>query len=90
MLGEFDPAGLGGAQIGPLADHLATQIGPVDPQAIVGRIADSDVVFSAAFHICADPAEPQQVDLGLEDRGDQAVGINGFGFDPQRFADFLA
>ena len=79
---ELDPAGLCRAQIGTLADNFDAQINAVDPQAIVGRIADRDVVFGTAFDIGTDPAEPQQINLGLKDCGNQAVGIDHFSFDP--------
>jgi hypothetical protein len=89
---EFDAPGLRGAKVSTFADHLAApNQRPSIAQAVIGRIAHRNVVFGATFHIGADAAEPQQVHFWLQDRGDQAIGIDRLGFDAQRFApDFLA
>ncbi len=43
--GKFYPAQLGGAQIAALADHPAAQLPAIDPQRVVGFIADIGVGF---------------------------------------------
>ena len=85
---EFDPAGLRAAQIGPFAHHLDVKVAPVDPQRIVGRVANRGVVFGLALHIGADPAEPQKVGLGGQDRAHQRLGLDVFALQPQHRAHF--
>ncbi len=67
MLGSFDATLLGHAQVAALAHHLATQLGTVDTQQVVGAVAHIGMRFTAGLHIGADTAVPQQVHRRLED-----------------------
>ena len=40
---ELDAAGLGDAEVGALADHLAAQVAAVDADRVVGLVADVEV-----------------------------------------------
>src|SRR5581483_7244711 len=80
--GELDPAELGEAQVAALADDLDPQLPPVDPDGVVGLVADVRVALARGLDVRADAAVPQQVHRGQQDdlhqlgRGDpgDAVG----------------
>ena len=75
-LREFDPAGLGDAEIGAFADHLGAHVAAIDPQRVVGRVADLDVVLVRGLDVGADAAEPDQVDCRGEDRRNKRLGLD--------------
>ena len=82
--GELDPPRLRHAEVGAFADHLGADVLARHPQGVVGRIADLRVGLGAGADVSADAAEPQQVDRALEDRVDQAVGVEFTGIGTQR------
>ena len=69
--GVLDPAALGQPEVAALADAPRPQLGAVDPQPVVGLVADLGVGLGAGLDVGADAAVPQQVDRGLEGRVDQ-------------------
>ena len=73
---ELDPGRLGDAEIGALADRLDAQVGGVDSDRVVGGVADLLLAFRLGLHIGADAAEPEEVDLGEQDGGDQGGGLD--------------
>ncbi len=56
------------AEIGPLADHLRADLLGRNADRIIGAVAHLRIGFAGGAHIGADAAEPEKVDLGLEDR----------------------
>ena len=69
--GELDAAGLGEAEVGALADHLAAQLAAVDAHRVVGLVADIELALGRGLHIGADAAEIEQFGAALEDGDDQ-------------------
>ena len=65
--GEGDAAGLGEAQVGPLAHDLDPQLVGVDPQGVGALVADLGVGLGGRLHIGADAAEIEQFGRRLED-----------------------
>ena len=72
--GIFDAPALRRAKVCTLAQHTRTYLGPVYAHRVIGAIARVRIAFVLAFHIGADAAKPQQVDLHLQDQLDQFVG----------------
>ncbi len=66
-----DAPELGQPEVGPLADDLAAERFGVDPQRVVRPVAGVGVGLAFGLDVGADAAEPQQIDLGLEQRADQ-------------------
>ena len=74
---ERDPPGLGDAQIGALADHLDPQGLGIDADGVIGLVADVELALRLRLHIGANPAEIEQLGLGLQDGVDQFGGGKG-------------
>ena len=64
--GVFDTSALCGAQIGALADHLATQLVTINANGVVGPIAGIRMRFIRSLDIGADAAEPEEFDFGAQ------------------------
>ena len=90
LLGELDAAGLGDAEVGALADDLGAHVLGVRPKRIVGRVADVGLALRRSLDVGADAAEPEQVDVGLQDRVDQGRRVARPGLDPEQLARFGA
>ena len=88
-LGEFDPRRLGDRKVRALADGLGADLAGIDTERVVGRVADRAVRLGGGLHIGANPAEPDEVDLSLENRVDQLGRIDSLGLYPQRGARLL-
>ena len=58
----LDPAELGQAEVAALADDLAAQRVAVDPDRVVGPVADLGVGLGRRLDVGADAAVPEQVD----------------------------
>ena len=71
---EFDARGLGEAQIGTFADRLCLQCVCVHPDRIIGAVPGVGIAFGRRLHISADAAEPDQIDLHLQDGAEQFAG----------------
>ena len=69
----LDPGLLGQAEVAALADHLGPQLGGVDPDRVVGPVADVGVGLRGRLDVGADAAVPEQVDRRAQDRRDQLV-----------------
>jgi hypothetical protein len=69
--GELDAAALGQPEVAALADDLDAQFGGVDPDGVVGPVADVVVGLGARLDVGADAAVPEQVGGGPQDRRDQ-------------------
>ena len=80
---ELDPAQLGHAQVAALTEDLGAQFTAVDPQAVVGLVADIGVGLPARFHIGADATVPDQVHGRLEQRVDQIGWCQLVGLDTE-------
>ena len=72
--GELDTSALGHTQVATLAKHLAAQLVTVDPQVVVGLVADLGMALAAAFNVSADTTVPDQVHRCFEHRTDQFIG----------------
>src|SRR5271163_2130250 len=68
MLRRLYSAALGHAEIGSLADNLRAHLRAGDADRVVRSVAHFGVRLGGGAYISADTAEPQQLDLGLEDR----------------------
>src|SRR6185369_16397459 len=90
MLGELDAPGLGDAEIGTLADHFRTNLIAADAQDIVGRVADVGVTLRRGLDVGANAAEPEQVDLALEDGVHQDRRLDGLRLDAEQLASLRA
>ena len=88
--GVFDPAKLGQTQVTALADHFAAQFRTIDPQAVVGLVADIAVRFGTGLHVGANAAHPQQIHLGLQNMRNQHVRRHPVGLDTQQLFHFRA
>jgi hypothetical protein len=71
VCGKFDPRGLGDGEVGAFADDLGADVGGVDPERIIGRVADRAMGLGRGLDVSADAAEPHQVDRRFQDRVDQ-------------------
>ena len=65
------------AQIGALADHLGAHILGIHAQAIIGRVAHIGITLRGGLDVGADAAEPEQVSLRPQQRGDERRGLHG-------------
>ena len=68
---RLDPAALGEAEIGALADDAGAQLVGVDAQRIVGAIAGVGLALARGLHVGADAAEIEQVDRRRQDGAHQ-------------------
>ena len=68
---RLDAAELRQAEVAALADDLDAQLLAVDPDGVVGPVADVGVVLGGGLDVGADAAVPEQVDRGEQDRVDQ-------------------
>ena len=68
---RLDAAELRQPEVAALADHLDPQLLAVDPDGVVGAVADREVVLGGGLDVGADAAVPEQVDRGEQDRVDQ-------------------
>ena len=64
----LDAAGLGETEVAALPHAPGADLGAVDPDRVVGLVADVGVGLALALDVGADAAVPQQVDRRLEDR----------------------
>ena len=71
---ELDTGGLGEAEIGAFANRLCLQRVGIHPDRIIGAVAGIGVTFGRRLHIGADAAEPDQIDLRLQDGAEQFAG----------------
>ncbi len=71
---EFDARGLGEAQVGTFADRLCLQRIGIHPDRIIGAVPGVGIAFGRRLHISADAAEPEQIDLHLQDGAEQFAG----------------
>lgn len=71
-----DASGLGQAQVGTFADHLGAQFAAVDPDGVIGLVADLGVGLVRRLHIGADAAEIEQFGRGQQDGLHQGRGID--------------
>ena len=83
----LDPRPLREPEVAALADDLAAQLAPVDPDRVVGLVADVRLGLGRGLHVGADAAVVQQVDRRPEDRPDQLVGREPLVLDRERLAD---
>ena len=68
---ELDAAQRGDAEVAALADHLGAQLISVDPDGVVGAVADVGVGLGLGLDVGADAAVEQQVHRRLQDRPHQ-------------------
>ena len=73
---EGDAARLSDAQVRAFADHPNAQLLGIDPQPVVGRVADVALALRGGLHIGADAAEPEKVSRRLEDGGNERGGLH--------------
>ena len=88
--GVLDPPPLRDPEVAALAHDLAAELAPVDPDRVVGLVADVRLGLGRGLDVGADAAVVQQVDRRLEDRPDQVVGRDPLVVDVQDFADLGA
>ena len=67
----LDAAELREPEVPALGDHPAAQLRTVDPEGVVGAVADVGVGLAARLHVGPDAAVPEQVDRRRQDRPDQ-------------------
>ena len=72
--GELDPAELRESQVAAFADDLATQLGSIDAQTVVGSIAGCVVMLFRRLHIGSDTTVPEQIHRCPQQRLDEIVG----------------
>src|SRR5262245_23233134 len=68
-----DPATLGHAEIGALADHLGADLRAADADRVIAAVADRIVALRGGAHIGTDAAKEEQIDRRFEDRFDHFV-----------------
>src|SRR6516165_3369529 len=66
-----DTPALGYREVGALADHSCANLIAIDPQGIIGAVANLDMAFVGSLYIGPDTAEPQEVDRGSQEPADQ-------------------
>ena len=71
--GRLDAATLGAAQIGAFADDPAAQFLGIDAGCVIGAVADIGMGLVRCLDIGADTAEPEQIDLRLQQDVDELV-----------------
>ena len=69
----LDPGRLGQAQVAALGDHPGPERAGVDPDRVVGPVPRVGVRLGTGLHVGADPAVPEQVGRGGEDRRDELI-----------------
>ena len=89
-MGRLDAAALGHAEIGALPDHLATKHPAGDADRIVDAVAGLIVGFGRGADVGADPAEPQQVGVELEDCGHHLLRGELLAFESEQCARLIA
>ena len=80
----LDASALREPEVAALADHAAAELGGVDADRVVGLVADVGVVLRGRLDVGADPAVPEQVDRGAQQRADELRGREPVGLDPER------
>ena len=80
----LDAAALGEAEVAALPDDAAAELAGVDADGVVGLVADVGVVLARGLDVGPDPAVPQQVDRGAQQRADQLRRREPVGLDPER------
>ena len=80
---RLDPAALGEAEIGALADHARAQLVGVDADRVVGAIAGVGLALARGLHVGADAAEIEQVDRRRQDGAHQVDRRHGGRLDAQ-------
>ncbi len=69
--GKGDPPALGHRQIGTLADNLGADLVAVDPQPVIGAVADLGMALVGRLDEGADAAKPQEINRGGQQFLDQ-------------------
>jgi hypothetical protein len=75
----LDAAELGQPEVAALAHDLDPKVGAVHPDRVVGLVADVRVALGRRLDVGADPAVPQQVRLGGQDRAEYLLRGHGLG-----------
>ena len=71
VLGGFDAAALGHAEVAAFADDFRAHVAAVDAQGVVGAVADLRVAFVACFDVGADAAVPDEVHRRFQQAADE-------------------
>ena len=87
--GVADARRLRHREVGALADDAGTHLVGVDAHLVVGAVPDVPVALVGILDVRADAAEPQQVDLGPQDRPHQRRGCQLLGVDLQYRTDLV-
>ena len=74
----LDPTQLRKSQVAALPHDLAAQVAAVDPDRVVGAVADLGMAFVGRLDECADTTVPQQVDRRAQDRLEQFLRSHDF------------
>ena len=80
----LDASALRQPQVPALPYHARPELAGVDADRVVGLVADVGVVLRGRLDVGADPAVPEQVDRGAQQRADELRGREPIGLDPER------